>query len=70
MHHNRLSAPFQVARLPEPRPQPLSPQSFLWFPVDWRLGPATGWIYCLAFEQAQAVVRPSLPERDLCGTWN
>jgi hypothetical protein len=27
-------------------------------------------VYRLAFEQAQAVVRPSLPERDLLGVWN
>jgi hypothetical protein len=27
-------------------------------------------IYRLAFEQAQAVVRPSILERDLLGVWN
>jgi hypothetical protein len=27
-------------------------------------------IYQLAFEEAQRVVRPSLPERDLLGYWN
>jgi hypothetical protein len=27
-------------------------------------------VYRLAFEQAQAVVRPSLLERDLLGVWN
>ena len=27
-------------------------------------------VYCRAFEMAQAVVRPSLPERDLAGVWN
>jgi hypothetical protein len=27
-------------------------------------------VYRLAFAQAQAVVRPSLPERDLLGYWN
>jgi hypothetical protein len=27
-------------------------------------------LYQLALEQAQAVVRPSLPERDLLGVWN
>jgi len=27
-------------------------------------------LYRWAFEQAQAVARPSLPERDLAGTWN
>jgi hypothetical protein len=28
------------------------------------------WVYQQAFEIAQAVVRPSLPERDLLGVWN
>jgi hypothetical protein len=27
-------------------------------------------LYRQAFEQAQAVARPSLPERDLLGVWN
>jgi hypothetical protein len=27
-------------------------------------------IYAMAFQQAQAVVRPSLPERDLLAVWN
>jgi hypothetical protein len=28
------------------------------------------WVYRQAFERAQAVVRPSLLERDLLGAWN
>ena len=28
------------------------------------------YLYQLALEQAEAVVRPSLPERDLLGYWN
>jgi hypothetical protein len=28
------------------------------------------WIYQCAFEEAQAVTRPSLPERDLLAAWN
>jgi hypothetical protein len=28
------------------------------------------WVYRCAFEQAQAVVRPSILERDLLGVWN
>jgi hypothetical protein len=28
------------------------------------------WIYQAALDQARAVVRPSLPERDLLGVWN
>jgi hypothetical protein len=27
-------------------------------------------IYQMAFEQAQATIRPSLPERDLLAVWN
>jgi hypothetical protein len=28
------------------------------------------WVYQRTFELAQAVARPSLPERDLLGVWN
>jgi hypothetical protein len=28
------------------------------------------WVYRCAFEQAQAVTRPSILERDLLGVWN
>jgi hypothetical protein len=31
---------------------------------------ALGAVYQLAFEQAQAALRPSLPERDLLAVWN
>ena len=52
------------------------PQSFLWYPVSWLPGNGMArWnaleeIYRLAFEQVQAVARPSLPERDLLAVWN
>jgi hypothetical protein len=50
--------------------------SFVLFPLAWlpQVTPEQlslqQWIYQRAFEQAQAVVRPSLPERDLLGVWN
>jgi hypothetical protein len=31
---------------------------------------AQQWVYQYALEQAQAVARPSLPERDLLAVWN
>jgi hypothetical protein len=65
----------EARRLPAPpAPQPSS-AGFVGCPVA--LLPLAGsgvgaWqhVYQLAFEQAQAVVRPSLPERDLLGVWN
>jgi hypothetical protein len=48
-----------------------SPSAFLLCPV---MGlPCQQWqqdVYAWAFAQAQAVVRPSLLERDLLGVWN
>jgi hypothetical protein len=40
--------------------------------VQNHLGGPSAWqrVYQLAFEQAQAVVRPSLLERDLLAHWN
>jgi hypothetical protein len=37
-------------------------------PLPQQLG--QGLLYQLAFEQAQAALRPSLPERDLLAVWN
>ena len=62
--------------MPLPRPtQPThSPQSFFLCPVFAGLTPAQllcqQWLYQKAFEEAQAVARPSLPERDLLAVWN
>jgi hypothetical protein len=75
MHRNRLLAEPEV-RLPQPPPPTPSPGGFvLLSPVCFP--PATPeqwlwqqWVYGWAFEQAQAVVRPSLPERDLLAAWN
>ena len=75
MHHKRFAIEAPV-RLPQPPAPPAAPGGFILCPVaslpcqtpeQWR------WQQCLyrwAFEQAQAVVRPSLPERDLLAVWN
>lgn len=75
MRRNRIMSHF---KLPVPRPQqhvpavpafvlvppgclpPVSPGQWMWQQS----------IYQLAREQAEAVVRPSLPERDLLAVWN
>jgi hypothetical protein len=60
--------------LPKPPDPEVRPKAFMLCPIffvsgqtqeQWQL-----WIYQRAFEQAQAVVRPSLPERDLLAFWN
>jgi hypothetical protein len=65
-----------MAPLPKPPAPEISPGAFML----WPFGPPFGmtveqfliqqWLYLRAFEQAQAVVRPSLPERDLLAVWN
>ena len=60
---------YRLPRLAEPR---LSLDHFYLFPLAC-LPPLTvqqQMLYQLAFEQAQAVAQPSLPERDLLGVWN
>jgi len=64
------------AHLPRPPAPPASPLSFVLCPISWP-GSATPeeWqgrlnVYRLAFEIAQQVATPSLPERDLAGVWN
>jgi hypothetical protein len=61
---------FQVPHPPVPGPNACA---FVWIAVpmtclqQWTM---QQWIYQRAFEQAQAVVRPSIVERDLLGVWN
>jgi hypothetical protein len=63
-------------QLPRPQAAPISTSAFCLCPIAQMPGvssEAYRWqllIYQLAFEQAQAVVRPSLPERDLLASWN
>ena len=73
MSFYRLRTEPPPTRLPQPPAANPTPAGFVCCPHSvaspeyWL---AVQWIYLLAFEQAQAVVRPSLPERDLCGVWN
>jgi hypothetical protein len=60
-------------RLPQPPAPPINPCAFMLVAVpvestqQWT---AQQWMYQRAFEAAQAVVRPSILERDLLGVWN
>jgi hypothetical protein len=63
-------------QLPKPPSPEITPAGFVLIPFG-SLGPANleqwqfqRWLYMKALEQAQEVVRPSLPERDLLGVWN
>ena len=71
MYENNFEhEPFLVPQAPPPQP---SACAFMWIVVpmeccqQWAM---QQWIYQRAFEQAQAVVRPSIVERDLLGVWN
>jgi hypothetical protein len=73
MRRNRIMPHFE---LPAPRPQPPAAATFVLVPTCC-LPPANPaqwlWqqsVYQWAREQAEAVVRPSLPERDLLAVWN
>jgi hypothetical protein len=73
MFRNRFSTMPPPQPVPEPTP---SPSAFFLCPVVWfpPASPAQGdWqqdLFRWALAQAQAVVRPSLLERDLLGVWN
>lgn len=72
---NRLPVETQV-RLPEPPVSSPTPNTFILCP-SWLI-PGVGleqwlamqWVYQQAFAEAQAVVKPSILERDLLGCWN
>jgi hypothetical protein len=73
MRRNRIMPYFE---LPAPRPQAPAAAAFVLVPTSC-LPPANPaqwmWqqsVYQWAREQAEAVVRPSLPERDLLAVWN
>lgn len=61
---------------PSPPQQPqVLPQAFVMCPPALMAaggGAQPFWqhLYSLAFAEAQAVIRPSLPERDLLASWN
>ncbi len=64
---------FRQQAVPVPAP---TPQAFVLCPVPWLQVLAPGcwpWqlaVYQQALAEAEAVVRPGLPERDLLGVWN
>ena len=73
---HRFREQLETHRLPRPADPPIHSSSFVWYPVAWLPGPgldqrlAQQRIYQLALDQARAVNRPSLPERDLSGSLN
>ena len=77
MRRHRFLQHTEAIPVPPPPPQPnVNPSAFFLFPSavppgmtveQWMMRQM---IYQLAFQQAQAVVRPSLPERDLLAVWN
>jgi len=72
MSRNRLPIAVESFGLPRPPAPPIAPGSFVLCPsaplAD--LNAVQQGLYRWAFEEAQAAVRPSLPERDLAGVWN
>ena len=77
MHHPRFSTErLPVMHLPKPPAPEIDPHAFMLCPVVLIPGQALEqwlcqqWVYQRAFEIAEAVARPSLPERDLLGVWN
>ncbi len=73
MPHTRLPRSPEAYCLPQP-PQPaINASSFCLYSVPCSapdLWAMQQMIYRMAFEQAQAVARPSLLERDLLAVWN
>jgi hypothetical protein len=76
MYRNRLINRTERMSLAKPPDYGMSPGSFLLCPSSMfaaRSAAQHAWqhfVYRVALEQAQAVVRPSLPERDLLAFWN
>jgi hypothetical protein len=76
VQHHRFANQTERYHLPSLLAPAFAPGSFIACPlalcqgltVAQLLGQAA--VYQLAFEQAQATLRPSLPERDLLAVWN
>jgi hypothetical protein len=66
----------EPVRLPQPPAPGITPTGFVMYPTAALPGHCPEvwlwqqWLYHRAFELAQAVVRPSLLERDLPAVWN
>jgi len=76
MARQRLPGEGDVIRLPQPANPAPAPDAFMLCPfgvspsanpLQWLCQQA---LYRYALEQAQAVARPSILERDLLGVWN
>lgn len=76
MRRHRFRTETVMHNLPEPPQPPASPAGFCLCPWTMMSGMSIEqillrqMIYQMALAQAQAVVRPSLPERDLLAVWN
>jgi hypothetical protein len=72
----RLPTESPTYPLPQPPLSRIRPENFTWCAVSAppgagaRHGQWLQWVYMKALEEARAVARPSLPERDLLGVWN
>jgi hypothetical protein len=69
MFYNRFRSAVPAQRVADPSPSPaaflLCPLAFSCAHGQWQQS-----LYQWALSQAKAVVRPSLPERDLLAVWN
>ncbi|MBI1916385.1 MAG: hypothetical protein HYS12_16880 [Planctomycetes bacterium] len=73
MDRHRMRGEGDYATLPQPAAPQLPLGAFILCPVPYGNPLELFWqqeLYRWALAQAQAVVRPSLPERDLLGVWN
>ena len=76
MPRHRLIHQLRAVAMPRPQLPEIRPEAFILCPIflsqsitcqmlAWQIH-----VYQAAFREALAVVRPSLPERDLAGVWN
>jgi hypothetical protein len=76
MFQNRLQSQVQTHRTPRPQEPVPAWNGFMFYPFSWWQSGSIEQqqiqqrIYQIAWENAQAMTRPSLPERDLFAVWN
>ncbi len=74
MHRHRFVEQLNQNRMPRPQVAAFNPNAFCACPLCLVMGgSAMQWqqrVYQLAYEEAKAVVKPSILERDLLGVWN